>query len=376
MSREALPAENSPRTRLAVLDGMRGVAAVFIILDHLTDVMKPPLFPGRYLAVDLFFLLSGFVIAHSYADRLRDGMSIRDFMLQRMVRLYPLYLLGVILGLIVILPATRGAGSNNWINLAIDAVAGILFFPSPSQFTVADGSVSRLNSPSWSLFYELLVNFLFALVVPYLSTRRLGIIIAGGAMAMTAVVIHTNTLDLGWWLTTPHVLGGLGRSIFCFFSGVAVYRIWQTGRYASLRLPGWLVFIALVVALTLPGSGSWHGVVALVCAWIVFPALILAGAQATTGPKMLLVCANLGAASYAFYILQVPIIGLIKIFFDYFAGMPLSALGWMGVALVVAVVYTSALAADALFDIPVRRWLRVRVQHLMRKGSASTPRPL
>lgn len=374
MSREASTAGNGSRARFAVLDGMRGLAAVFIILDHLTDVMKPPLFPGRYLAVDLFFLLSGFVIAHSYGDRLRAGMSVRDFMLQRLVRLYPLYALGLVLGLIAILPAIRSAGSNTWMNLALDAAAGVLFLPSPSQFSIAEGSVYRLNGPAWSLFYELVVNFLFALVAPFLSPRRLGVIIAAGAMAMVVAVIHANTLDLGWWLTKTHILGGLGRSIFCFFSGVAIYRIWQTGRFASLRLPGWLVLIALAVALALPGSGSWHGVVALLCAWIIFPGLVLAGAQATTGPGLLLVCANLGAASYAFYILQVPIIEIIKLFFGYVVGMPLSALAWTGVALVVAVVYISALAADALFDIPLRRWLRARVQQLVRAGRAFTRR--
>lgn len=375
MSREALPAGSSPRTRFAVLDGMRGLAAVFIILDHLTDVMKPPLFPGRYLAVDLFFLLSGFVIAHSYGDRLRAEMSVRDFMLQRLVRLYPLYALGLVLGLIAILPTLRFAGSNTWINLAIDTAAGALFLPNPSEFSIAEGAFSRLNGPSWSLSYELIANVLFALVVPHLSTRRLGVMIAGGAIAMAATVIHANTLALGWLLTESHVLNGLGRSIFGFFGGVAIYRVWQTGRFASLRPPGWLVLIALAVALALPGNGSWHGVVALLCAWIMFPGLILAGAQATTGPGLLLVCANLGAASYAFYILQVPIIGIIKHFFGYVVGMPLSALGWMGVALVVAVVYISALVADALFDIPLRRWLRARVQHLVRARSASARRP-
>jgi peptidoglycan/LPS O-acetylase OafA/YrhL len=150
----------------------------------------------------------------------------------------------------------------------------------------------------------------------------------------------------------------------------------QNSRFASLRLQGWLVFIALAIALSLPGSGSWHGVLALTCAWIIFPALILAGAQATTGPRFLLVCTNLGAASYAFYILQVPIIELIRLFFGYLVGMPLSALGWMGVALVVAVVYISALVADALFDIPARRWLRARVQHLARAAGAYTRPPV
>lgn len=375
MSRETSPAENGPRTRFAVLDGMRGVAAVFIILDHLTDVMKPPVFPGRYLAVDLFFLLSGFVIAHSYGDRLRTDMSVRDFMLQRLVRLYPLYVLGLVLGVIAILPSILRYESNTLIILLVDAAAAVLFVPTPSGFSIAEGHVSRLNAASWSLFYELIANFLFALVVPHLSTRRLGAIITGGALVMAVTVIHANTLALGWLFTESHVLSGLGRSIFGFFSGVAIYRIWQSGRFASFRPPGWLVFIALAVALALPDDNSWHGVVALTCAWMIFPVLIFAGAQATTGPKLLLACANLGAASYAFYILQVPIIGIIRHFFVYFVGMPLSVLGWMGVALVVVVVYISALAADAFFDIPSRRWLRARVQGLVGAQSASTRRP-
>jgi peptidoglycan/LPS O-acetylase OafA/YrhL len=364
-----LQAGDQNRDRFAVLDGMRGVAAIFVIVVHLPFEKAPQTFPGGYLAVDLFFLLSGFVIAHSYGERLRSGMTLREFMLQRLIRLYPLYLLGMVLALIAVQPEMGSRPSKTWSNLIIDTVAGLFFLPTPIHYSVR-ASGAFLNYASWSLFYELIANILFALVVPHLTPRRLGIIIAAGAAMMAVAVVHTSTLDLGVVLTKSDLLGATGRVTFSFFGGVAIYRLWQSGRLHSLRVPSWLTFIALAIAISLPRSGSWHGAVALLCAWTILPALVFAGARATTGPKLLRVCTNLGAASYAFYILQAPIIDLLKYISIKFAGMPLSALGWLGAALVIVLVYIVALAADAIFDIPVRKWLRARAQHIIRPRTA------
>src|SRR5262245_45457012 len=95
--------------RFLVLDGLRGLAAFAVILDHVSSVTLRHWFPGRYLAVDFFFVLSGFVLAHAYGERLQSQLSPWRFMCIRMIRLYPLYLLGLMLGLVLpMIGALRG----------------------------------------------------------------------------------------------------------------------------------------------------------------------------------------------------------------------------------------------------------------------------
>ncbi len=81
--------------KFTVLDGLRGVAALCVVQTHTQDLLLGDTLPTAYLAVDLFFLLSGFVLAHAYEERLRQGMTLHRFMLARLVRLYPLYLAGI-----------------------------------------------------------------------------------------------------------------------------------------------------------------------------------------------------------------------------------------------------------------------------------------
>ena len=72
---------------------MRGMAAIAILIYHAEKYLGMQLLPNAYLAVDLFFLLSGFVIAHNYDGKFTGGMSLTNFMVQRLIRLYPCFLL-------------------------------------------------------------------------------------------------------------------------------------------------------------------------------------------------------------------------------------------------------------------------------------------
>jgi peptidoglycan/LPS O-acetylase OafA/YrhL len=83
-------------TRYATLDGLRGIAAIAVVIYHLP--IEPKLVPHGYLAVDFFLMLSGFVLALAYSDKLHSGMSFRSFFLKRAIRLYPIAIVGTAIG--------------------------------------------------------------------------------------------------------------------------------------------------------------------------------------------------------------------------------------------------------------------------------------
>lgn len=83
------------KRRFVTLDAMRGIAALVVVGRHFTDASGGHAAQFSYLAVDVFFLLSGFVLSLSYRRRFDAGMSAAEFMKLRVIRLYPLYFVGI-----------------------------------------------------------------------------------------------------------------------------------------------------------------------------------------------------------------------------------------------------------------------------------------
>lgn len=121
------------------LDALRGVAAIFVVFWHFGSFLAPLAVGSAYLAVDLFFLMSGFVIANAYQDRLSLSLGPVRFALLRLIRLYPLYLAGTLVGLMVagapLIHRTPAPGA--WGNIAVLAVPGLLMLPGPDITTPA-----------------------------------------------------------------------------------------------------------------------------------------------------------------------------------------------------------------------------------------------
>src|ERR1700740_1326729 len=89
-----------PRRAFQTLDGLRGVGAFLVVMRHVPMLFGPIRVPESFLAVDLFYLVSGFVVAHAYGARLERGGFFGEFVKTRLIRLYPLYLLGILVGVI------------------------------------------------------------------------------------------------------------------------------------------------------------------------------------------------------------------------------------------------------------------------------------
>src|SRR5438105_11499913 len=154
------------------LDAMRGIAAIAVMLFHASSVFGPWMAPSGYLAVDLFFVMSGFVIAHSYEHRLPE-LGVRNFMTIRLIRFLPFFYLGGLVGLIrLVLLSIAGRADAG----PIASIAYFLFLPAPPS-SVNGQALSPLNSPGWSLLFEIYVNLAYAVLLPKLSTRTVAIIV-------------------------------------------------------------------------------------------------------------------------------------------------------------------------------------------------------
>ena len=138
-----------------VLHGMRGIGAILVCIMHIG-----PLYVGfqGYLAVDFFFLLSGFVICHAYDQELRQGLSPWRFMQRRLLRLYPVYALGISLPLFIglLFSVTQGLVWQTR-NIWVCYILNMLYLPAPEWANVSNYSVLYpMNMVAWSLAFELL----------------------------------------------------------------------------------------------------------------------------------------------------------------------------------------------------------------------------
>jgi peptidoglycan/LPS O-acetylase OafA/YrhL len=338
------------------LDGLRGVAAIGVVVFHLQQAFAPIATPGGYLAVDLFFLMSGVVISHSYESRFRAGMGTLDFMRARLIRLYPLYLLGTLLGIVVTLASLHGRNSQHWdpSSLLQAALPALFLLPNFSGRPVNE--MFPLNIPCWSLFFEILVNLLFVMFWPLLTWRRLlgVVVLTGGAVAFAAV--HTGSLDQG--STASSFAVGLARTVFGFSVGVLIARrVGQAPRRQSNL--GFLAIVAVVVIATTawPG-GAQRAIWDAICVLVIFPVVVYWGTLVDPGSRLRRIATFLGVTSYAIYVLHSPLSSVLNSASRSVAGGAGVSAGapWLGFV-VLAVLLTGCWLVDQHIDMPIRRRL-------------------
>lgn len=346
--------ESTGKERFVVLDGMRGLAAIAVITDHVHSPLTEALLPGRYLAVDFFFVLSGFVIAHTYGARLAGGWSVFDFMRVRLIRFYPLYLLGLLAGAaLMALHAVKGWNEATLEHVVGSTLFGLAFLPTPPPFSIWPDAPFPLNGPSWSLFFELLVNAVFACVVLWLTARRAALIALGGAVAIVAFSYLTG--ELGGGFRWSNFVGGLARVTLGFFAGVAIYQL--RAYWRAPALPAWAGFAILLGAMMVHGPGPWRMVADMVASIIVFPLLVMMCADSRVSGGFAQTCVWMGAVSYGVYVLHVPLWGWLRVAMDHFdIALPSVA----NVLLVAALATMLAWLLDKYYDTPVRRALMRR----------------
>jgi peptidoglycan/LPS O-acetylase OafA/YrhL len=331
-------AEKAADGRILAFDGLRGMAALAVVCLHMTSGV---IAYNGFLAVDMFFLLSGFVVAGAYEDRLSEGAGPLWFFSKRMARLYPLYAFGLVLGAVALLhtPATLMRG----------ALFNVFFLPDPFR---ADAVPFPLDAPAWSLSAEVAVNLLYAWGGYRLGNRALAAVVGLAAAALVALAFVISPAELGWRQSWLDLAGCAARVLFGFPLGVLLFRLHRAG-----RLPR----ITRVAILPLAASGllfflewpwwSWLDTLLIV---VVMPFLFLAllGADRTPGP-LDGVYAWLGRLSYPLYIVHVPVIRLFSTL-----KAPATVGAWlMQVPRLAPLVLLVALAAMLWVEPLGRRWV-------------------
>lgn len=263
---------------------LRGVAALAIVTRHFPwPGGEPIMLPRDYLAVDLFFVLSGFVIAHAYGDALAGGRGARWFMVQRVVRLAPLYLLATFSGALIVL-ATMIAGEAGAPSPAAWATAlglNLFLLPAPPVSAALADVPYAFVGPAWSLLWEMAANLVFALIFLRLTAARLGRLMALGLVLLAVAASTKGSLDAGpYWSSFA---GGACRVVWSFFAGVALFRLRERIAF-RLRLPDWAIGAALIALFLPPMTMPLGALYDFACAAVALPLLVLLGADARTTP--------------------------------------------------------------------------------------------
>jgi peptidoglycan/LPS O-acetylase OafA/YrhL len=288
--------------RFIFLDAIRGMAALFVLARHTTDFWGVQ-FPVSYLAVDIFFILSGFVIAHAYDESLRSKrMGLREFLIVRFIRLYPIFFLSVVLCLAVavlqMLLRHQTDTDEVWRTTASSLLTA-LFVPST---LLGNESLYPLNGVYWSLLFELVMNVLYAALHPWLTKRRLAILILTSGVALCVLAYRSHGLDIGFLWSAEHVVGGFVRAAFGISMGLLMYRC--RARLASFKLP-WVGVLVLAAVLAWPAAWGPGWIFDAVAVLFIFPLAVLAAAT-TQRSRVQRLLHVLGLASYPIYVLHTP----------------------------------------------------------------------
>lgn len=335
-----MPGQN----RFVTLDGMRGIAALVVAGSHVSVMLGLGVPPHGHLAVDFFFVLSGFVIAHAYEERLATTMEPAEFFLARVIRLHPLILLGSAVSIAVV--SARGLGSETALAaLSWAAVAGILMVPVHSLLSPA---AFPLNGAAWSLFAEYSVNLVFAVIAVSLTRTRLCLLLVAGIAMLIALALGQAGLQSYW---RADLVGlSLFRVVYPFFAGVFANRLFRSGKFTGPSLsPSLLIAVLLAILLAPPTISPTVFQFAMIVG--VFPLLVFAGARdrlTETRSKWMLIG---GRLSYPLYMLHFPLAVLL---------LPAVAQLLPPAAALVAfmlVLLAASWLALRYYDEPVRAWL-------------------
>lgn len=401
MSKQNVYLESKPRYE--ILDGLRGVASLMVIIFHLGETYCKPgaqqWINHGYLAVDFFFVLSGFVIGYAYDDRW-GKMSLGGFFKRRLTRLHPMVVIANIIGTCLFFFGasyfTASLEIPFW-KFGLCFIMGMFIIPCGRGLDIRGwNEMNSFNGPIWTLTFEYIGNILYAFVFRHLPTIVLCILCAGTAIftldftlgwdmfGMLPVKEYINEagelmtwggpqyhVKGGWSLDPAQIYLGFTRLLYPFLCGLIISRILPKRRTADnpsgspIRLKGGFIWTSLILVtiLSIPCIGGTDGVAngayQAIMILLVFPVLVLMGAGSTIkSPALAKVCKFLGDISYPIYITHYP---LIYLHMGFVAEHPVGSIPtWMHVASGVGVFFTAVILAWGVFkayDEPTRKWL-------------------
>ena len=362
----------------ALLDGLRGVAALLVVWYHVFEGFQ---FAGNkpvinfinhgYLAVDFFFILSGFVVGYAYDNRWGKTLTLGGFFRRRLIRLQPMVIMGAVIGaasfLISGMERWDGTHATLWLTF-LAFVCGCLMLPAlpgmPREVR-GNGEMFPLNGPCWSLFFEYIGNIVYALLIRRLSTRLLAVLSFALCCALTWFAVTDQSgygsIGVGWTVDRTNILGGTLRMLCPFTMGLLLSRIFKPMK--NVRGAFWISAALLLAIFHVPyiysdGALSLNGVFEAACIIGVFPLEVwYAASGKTTDEASTRICRFLGDISYPLYIVHYPIMYAFYMWLIKTRQYTLHET-WPAALAAVASSIVLAWLCLKLYDMPVRKWLR------------------
>lgn len=354
-----------------ILDGLRGIAALMVLLYHLFEAIafaagapEQDMFNG-FLGVDFFFILSGFVMGYAYDDRWTT-MSVGNFIKRRLVRLHPMVIMGVIIGVI----AFYIQGCEKWDGSHVSTsliMLGMLFsmflLPTPTSLEVRGNTEAfPLNGPHWSLFFEYIGSLLYAILLRKLPTRWLTVwvLLSALALAGNGYFGADGGIAYGWSSEPYNLFGGFLRLSFAYPCGLLLARIFREKNYRTIHFE---VFgITALVFILLMNVPSFHNITMnttyqLFCVLLAFPCIIIFAARGECKGLRLKLVSFLGRLSYPLYAVHYPFIYL---YIDWInkGNHPFGAHPMASPIAVAIMSICTAVICTFLYDEPVRKYLK------------------
>lgn len=359
-----------------ILDGLRGVAALLVVLYHVFECFDWSPAPHGYLAVDFFFVLSGFVIGYAYDDRWkpaagtnRPRLTLGGFFRRRLIRLHPMVVAGAVIGAVCFLlqGSVRWDGSHVRIILVMVAMLYGMFmvplWPGARADVRGNGEMFPLNGPNWSLFFEYIGNIFYALLLRRLPTRWLAAVAAVMGCLLTHIALRDGYLGVGWSMVDGGFWSGSVRMLFPYTIGMLLAREFRPGK---VRHAFWLCSLVIVGVGCLPllwgeMSPLINGLYDAICVVFVFPLLVWVGAsELNMDTNTTRVSAFLGNLSYPLYAVHYPLMYLFYAYIGFHGDLvPISKLAdvWpVAIALPIVCILLGWLCFH-YYDLPLRRWL-------------------
>ncbi len=382
------------KPRYAILDGLRGVAALVVILFHGFETYIP--FFGTqhinhgYLAVDFFFVLSGFVIGYAYDDRW-DRMSAWSFFKRRLIRLHPMVVAGTLFGACLFFFGESDyfsliGGTEPW-KFFLCIVLGLLMIPAGTGLDIRGwGETNSLNGPNWSLTFEYIGNILYAFVLRRLPTVVLGMLCVASAFLTMNLALGWDVFGFfaqpkydvigGWSITPDQMYVGFSRLLYPFLCGLLISRLLPkfitkenpSGSPLGIRGGFWWASLLLVALFAVPQIGGKScvadGLYQVFAIVVMFPVIVLIGAGSkTTDKRSAKWCETLGNLSYPLYITHFPLMYMQMAWVSSHKDSPV----WHHVVLNLGILLVAigiAWAFLKLYDEPVRAWLKKKLYAL------------
>ncbi|MBR5298114.1 MAG: acyltransferase [Parabacteroides sp.] len=382
MQKNLLPSAHFADTKphYELLDGLRGVAALLVLFYHIHEGFAfaeatngdgngliTTLNHG-HIAVDFFFILSGFVISYAYDDRWKK-MSLGSFFKRRLIRLHPMLIMGAIIGTISFLIG----GSQQW-NGTVTPISWVMVallltmcmipaIPGVPYEIRGNGEMYPLNGPGWSLFFEYIGNILYALIIRRLSTKMLAVV------TVILGIIHTwffvgnisgyDSVGVGWTIDTVNFWGGLVRMLFPFSIGMLLAR---TFKPRPIKGAFWICSVLLISTFTVPYISpmenlSINSLYEVTCIALIYPIIVFIGACGYSSDHYTSsINKFLGDLSYPLYIVHYPIMYL---FYAWLIEKRVYTWADTWVMATTVILSSIVLAYICLkwYDEPVRKWL-------------------